>query len=64
MSNVLYKIMFSICPTVLYVQSFQDNVNKVQKVNMWTNRKVLFSETCFPFELSAKLIFSRSPEFL
>lgn len=65
MSTVfLCKIMFSVCPTVLYVQSYQDNVNKVQKINVWMNRKVPFNGTCFPSKLSAKLIFGRSPELL
>lgn len=63
MSTVfLYKIMFSICPAVLYVQSFQDNANKVKKIHVWT-KKVLFSGTCFPSKLSAKLIFGRSLNF-
>lgn len=40
MSTVfLYKIMFSICPAVLYVQSFQDNANKVKKIYVWTKKK-------------------------
>lgn len=42
MSTVfLYKIMFSICPTVLYVQSFQDNANKVKKIYVWTKKSSL-----------------------